>query len=1168
MSLEEPNVPYGGTTGERLKAFAVNAETRQRIEAALARYWEVGAYGFLLLSAVILRFYQLGARAMHHDESLHGYFGYGFTKGLRNVFTPDTANVDGYSHVPFMHGPFQFIGNGFMMWIFGEPFFDVGEMQARLMAAVLGSAMVVAPFLLRKQLGTFGALAVALLICFSPTLTYYSRFTREDIYTAFWTLGIVIFAWRYMTTQKNSQLYWLAGFMAGLFLTKETSYMTVGGIIFFFEFLWSQHVAHKIRAKSPSMSDIQFTLLSIALLPTAWILAFGWVFLEDWRKKYDLDELPPEANVLIVMASLALPMYAAAVQEIPVLFDREWRIRNEEGINHHIARQEWTVAMVSIFGLLGLGTAIGLIWRPKVWGIAAGIFWVFIFLFSTTFFTNMGGPGFLGIHFRPDGLFSVVWGSLDYWLSQQDVRRGNQPDYYYFITIPTYEFLPLILAAVGGLYYMIRGNLRNVAIIAAAAVAIIILLVLPHGPGILACEVPVGENPGNLCPEGDARNGVSTFHVILPFSIAMLGVISFKTDHFTRFLMFWLVLTAFALTVAGEKMPWLNVHIALPLCVLAGKFVGDMINRNDLRDDLPSWERLAPYAYAAVASALSIVVFVIVGPLSIASVGGWLLAIVAGIAVYWAFTSYSPRTALQVAFVGFVAAASIFTIRATVLSSWGHPDDPDLYKGSVASRDHGEVPREMLVYTQTSGDIPALMKEVERAARESGLGKSIPIVVDSGDGFTWPWAWYLRDYKSIDYRALGSGTRFTPPPGAILFITRGAEASVDLAAAQYGEPIPYQHRSWFPEEYRGTGGVYSTHNFFGDLVNFDQIGRWWNYWVRREPPAEIGHVDGLAFFPSSFDVSPIPPAETVRQEGNQLVIGRTGVRQGELSAPANVAFDADGNIYVADSGNDRISKYTSEGVFASAFGGFGGSVAMEEPWSMVIADDGKVFVANTWHHKVMRLNADGTLDHEWGAGCTTLPDCDEFQLYGPRDIALTSDGNVVITDTGNDRVIMYTQDGDFVRVADADAIGVDEPIGIEVSAEGEIFVGDMFNRRIVVLDNDLNIVREIPVSTWGSSNVPDKPYFALLDEGRIIVADPYPLESLPGEGTPLPPADHAPRLLVLDPDGTVLTTYELPVTDGAGQARPIGVATDGTSVLVSDSGGNVVRKIPIEEILP
>ena len=1124
MSVQEPEIPYGGTTGERLKAFALNAETRERISSLAVRYWEVASYGLLLVIAIGLRYWNLGARAMHHDESLHSYFGYGFNKGLEDFFTFGTLNNDGYKHVPFMHGPFQFIGNGFVMWILGD-----GDYQARVLAATMGTAMVAFPFLLRKQLGTFGALAAAMFIAFSPTLTYYSRFTREDIYTAFWVLGIVVFTWRYMATQKDHFLYLLAGFMVGLFLTKETSYMTVGAFVFFFEFLFASYVANKIKAKRPEMAEWQHVGLTLLLIPFAWAVAFGWIFLEDWRKKYDMDELPAEGSVFIVMASLALPMYAAILQ-IPL--GNEWRNRAEEGLNSHVADAEFKFAMIAIFGLIGLSIALGMLWKPKVWGIAAACFWVPYFLLSTTFFSNMDG-------IKPDGFFSVIWGSLDYWMGQQDVRRGNQPDNYYFITIPVYEFLPLMISLIAGFYYFIRGQARNAMIVGGLVAAIIVLLLLPRGFAV---------------------EKVSFVHVIVPFTLVLIAIFSFKMDALTRFLMFWLVVTSFALTIAGEKMPWLNVHIALPLAMLAARFVGDMIDRTDLRDDLPRLERVAPYLYAAGASALSVFVFVMTGITSFASVGAWLLAIVAGVSVYWAYTSYSRKTAMQVALVGVVAAFSVFTLRATVLASWGHPNNP--YKGDVAKRDYGEVPIELLVYTQTSGDIPVLVKEIERAGKESGQGKNIPIVIDSADGFTWPWAWYVRDskFKNVTFATIDDG--YTPPQGAILFISQQNASKVVLGDA-YNEGIPYHHRRWFPEEYRGKDGKYSTQDFFKDLFTPKVLfNNWLDYWVRRTPPTALGSVDAVAFFPKEFDISPLPPAETVRTEGTQLVIGQTGTRPGQLSGPSDVFIDSEGNLWVADTNNNRVSKYGPDGAYVSGLGGFGSTTQINQPWSLTVADDGTVFVADTWNHKIMKFDKDGNLIKEWGGGGQLkdedgdgkLDSDDPFKLFGPREITLSPDGNVLITDTGNSRVVEYTADGDFVRQFGQKGSGgaptdLSEPVGIEVAPNGDIYVGDFWNRRIVVFDKDLNFKTEIGVEEWGSQQVTDRAYMALLADGRLLVTDP-------SNG----------KIITFGADGGRLGAYDVPKNGTSPAVRPIGVATDGTSVLVADSIGNVVRKIPLAEV--
>ena len=72
------------------------------------------------------------------------------------------------------------------------------------------------------------------------------------------------------------------------------------------------------------------------------------------------------------------------------------------------------------------------------WAQIMGIFWLIQLLFFTTFLTN-----------ARNGFASGVIGSLGYWLAQQEVARGGQPWYYYFMLSGLYEFLPLLLSTVG-----------------------------------------------------------------------------------------------------------------------------------------------------------------------------------------------------------------------------------------------------------------------------------------------------------------------------------------------------------------------------------------------------------------------------------------------------------------------------------------------------------------------------------------------------------------------------------------------------------------------------------------------------------------------------------------------------------------------------------------------
>ncbi len=71
----------------------------------------------------------------------------------------------------------------------------------------------------------------------------------------------------------------------------------------------------------------------------------------------------------------------------------------------------------------------------------------------------------------------------------------------------------------------------------------------------------------------------------------------------------------------------------------------------------------------------------------------------------------------------------------------------------------------------------------------------------------------------------------------------------------------------------------------------------------------------------------------MRTDGTQLVIGGIGSAPGQLSSPADVALDSFGNIYVADTNNNRIQKYDPQGNFLAAAGGFTSDVQMNQPWS-------------------------------------------------------------------------------------------------------------------------------------------------------------------------------------------------------------------------------------------
>src|SRR3990172_13322427 len=172
--------------------------------------WEIAAYVLLIVIAASLRFWDLGSRALHHDESLHATYSWYLAVGR------------GYRHDPMMHGPLQFHLTALVYFLLGA-----SDYMSRIMPALFGTALVGLPWLLRRQLGRPGALASAGLLAISPVFLYYSRFARNDIYMAVWTLLTLVFIWRYLEERRSRDLYFLAAILSLSFTQKETAFINV-----------------------------------------------------------------------------------------------------------------------------------------------------------------------------------------------------------------------------------------------------------------------------------------------------------------------------------------------------------------------------------------------------------------------------------------------------------------------------------------------------------------------------------------------------------------------------------------------------------------------------------------------------------------------------------------------------------------------------------------------------------------------------------------------------------------------------------------------------------------------------------------------------------------------------------------------------------------------------
>ncbi|MEZ4620121.1 MAG: NHL repeat-containing protein [Caldilineaceae bacterium] len=114
-----------------------------------------------------------------------------------------------------------------------------------------------------------------------------------------------------------------------------------------------------------------------------------------------------------------------------------------------------------------------------------------------------------------------------------------------------------------------------------------------------------------------------------------------------------------------------------------------------------------------------------------------------------------------------------------------------------------------------------------------------------------------------------------------------------------------------------------------------------------------------------------------------------------------------------------------------------GDGQFNEPWGVAIDQAGRIYVSDTWNGRVQVFDSDGKFVEKWGTFNTTNGElADAYALFGPRGIAIDMEGNVLVADTGNKRVIKYTPDGQLIQqVGGGGVIGgrFEEPVGVAVS---------------------------------------------------------------------------------------------------------------------------------------
>ncbi len=1057
----------------------------------------------ILIVAIISRFYDLGTRVMSHDETSHVYFSWLY------------ANGNGYTHDPVTHGPFQFHVIALSYFLFGD-----NDFTARIPVAVFSVATVYFMWNYRRFLGRTGALVAAILLVISPYMLYYGRYARNEAFVALWGVITIWAMLRYLESGENRYLYWLTAATVLHFTTKETSFIyTAQALIFLAIYLvyrlsrqpWANPQMRRnfivalvvglfllgiagilfqvnsagsplsstetasprvpgqglesINTTSPHFLPAVIAGVGLITLALAGVLAISG---------YSWQRLRAERSfaMLILLGSLVLPMLAP----FPV------RLLGYNPIDY---KDPQVITLNAIFVLIlsVIAIAAGLAWNPRQWIINAVLFYGVFTILYTSIFTN----GF--------GFVTGLVGSLGYWLEQQGVNRGSQPWYYYtLIQIPIYEFLPAL------------GTL------AAFAVALSRQRLGVKEPPLVSEQeqIAVVDSRFEQAKESLPAN---------PDSSQSFSLNNHESPPTIGLLCFWSVTSLVAYTIAGEKMPWLTVHIALPMILTAAWFLGQLIEAVD-------WKEFHHWRCWIVI--LTLIVFItstlaalgsLLGPnppfqgkelnqLQATStfITAALTALVSAWGVGRLIKPWTPAQFYRVIFLLIFGFLGILTARTAFRAAYINYDNATEY----------------LVYAHMSRGPKEALEQIEEISRRTTNGLALRVAYDNET--TYPFWWYLRNFTNKDY--------FDKTP------TRAQREAVAILVgeANYGkiEPVVGQAyysfeytRIWWPDQdYFGLtwqrvldalldpqmrAAIFDIwlnrdYTLYSQLVNKDMSLENWQpslkfrLYLRKDVVASLWN----------YGVSPTTEAVVADPyEGKQIklvadkVIGSTGTEVGHFMRPRNIAVAPDGSIYVADTENHRIQHLTPDGAVLHVWGGYGASTennpappgTFNEPWGIAVGPDGSVFVADTWNHRIQKFTPEGQFIKSWGYGISQTED--PFGFYGPRGLAVDAQGRLYVTDTGNKRVIVFDSEGNYITKFGGAGFELglfDEPVGIAVDHQGQVFVADTWNQRVQIFIQD-SAGNFVPLTSWDivgwyGQSLDNKPYLAVDQSGHIFVADP------------------------------------------------------------------------------
>jgi hypothetical protein len=630
---------------------------------------------------------------------------------------------------------------------------------------------------------------------------------------------------------------------------------------------------------------------------------------------------------------------------------------------------------------------------------------------------------------------------------------------------------------------------------------------------------------------------------------------------------FWTITSLLVYYYAGEKMPWLTVHIALPMILLSAWAIGQLIETTNWRELRDRRGILVIILLVIYRTSLAGLLGSVLGPnpplqgktlaqLQATStfLFSTIMVIASGGGLIYLMISWPFGQIIRLVVLTFLGLLALLTARTA-------------YTASFINYDYVN---EFLVYAHAGPGAKQIMTQVDEISRRITDGQELEIAYD--DKTTYPFWWYLRNYSNSKYYAANPTRDLRESP--VIIVGSENYGKIEPIVGQAFDRFEYVRMWWPTQDYynltweRIINGftnpamrsalfqVWLNRDFteYSQVVGRDMSPPNWQpaekmrMYLRKDITSQIWNY-GVG--PSTDEIVADPYEDKDITLNADIMFGIQGSEPGQFQRPRGIAVAPDGSLYVADTDNHRIQHLDRGGNPLEVWGSFADLTQGEapggtffEPWGIAIGPDGSVYVADTWNHRIQKFSPNGEFLNMWGIfGQAERPDA----FWGPRDVVVDPQGRVIVSDTGNKRIVIFGSEGEFIAQFGEEGFApgqFSEPVGLALDEIGNLYVADTWNQRIQSFMPD-GSGSFLPLNSWEiygwfGQSLDNKPYLDVNDQLQLFAVDP--------EGV---------RVLVFTNEGEIIRYWGDYSVEDDGFSLVGAVAADPEGgVWVSDTGNN------------